>query len=133
MPSHLWWVGGAQKSQGHPGLQLQFLSHLPLRRHLIIAIGVVPSLRGRKTQRTEYSAQTPQARSAPPESQLTTPPAGTSFSTSTKPATAATQPTVMTPPTKTRAMSAQQPPRQNRPWRSPTSSCPPLPSLHPAA
>src|SRR2546426_7931278 len=82
MPSHLWWVGGAQKSQGHPGLQLQFLSHVPLRRHLIVAIGVVPSLRGRKTQRTEYSAQTPQARSAPPESQLTTRPAGTSFSRS---------------------------------------------------
>src|SRR2546422_247625 len=125
MPSHLWWVGGAQKSQGHPGLQLQFLSHLPLRRHLIIAIGVVPSLRGRKTQRTEYSAQTPQARSAPPESQLTTRPAGTSFSTSTKPAIAATQARFMTPPTKSSAMSAQQQPRQKRPWRSPITSVPP--------
>src|SRR5438046_10741221 len=110
MPSHLWWVGGAQKSQGHPGLQLQFLSHLPLRRHLIVAIGVVPSLRGRKTQRTEYSAQTPQARSAPPESQLTTRPAGTSFPTGTKPATAAAQGRVRAPPTERSPQRAQRAP-----------------------
>src|SRR5439155_4311131 len=128
MPSHLWWVGGAQKSQGHPGLQLQFLSHVPLRRHLIAAIGVIPSLRGRKTQKTEYSVQTPQARSAPPESQHTTRPAGPSFSTSTKPAIAATQTRFMTPPTKSSAMSAQQQPRQKRPWRSPITSVTPLPS-----
>src|SRR2546430_15352338 len=98
MPSHLWWVGGAQKSQGHPGLQLQFLSHLPVRRHLIIAIGVVPSLRGRKTQRTEYSAQTTKARSAHPYSQLTTRPAGTSFFFFKKPANPQNQPSSPTPP-----------------------------------
>src|SRR5436309_14227955 len=118
MPSHLWWVGGAQKSQGHPGLQLQFLSHLPLRRHLIVAIGVVPSLRERKTQRTEYSAQTPQARSEPPQSQLTTRPAGTNYSTRTKLAIAATQASFNTPPTKITAMSNQKHPTQTKPWRN---------------
>src|SRR2546426_1175507 len=61
MPSHLWWVGGAQKSQGHPGLQLQFLSQDRKSTrlnssHLVISYAVFCLKKKKKYRSVDYRA-----------------------------------------------------------------------------
>src|SRR6266511_5331679 len=122
MPSQPPWVGGAQKSHGQPGAQLQLFIHLPSSRHLIAA--------------TETSSQSPRDRSHTPEATSTTPApqdttgSGTSFSASTKAAMVATQKRFITPATNRSAIRSQQHPTQKAPWRSPTTKAPAAPSRH---
>jgi hypothetical protein len=42
MPSHLWYVGAAQKSHGHPGAQLQFFMYSALNLHSVATMNLSP-------------------------------------------------------------------------------------------
>jgi hypothetical protein len=68
--------------------------------------------------------------STPPATRPTSSPRGSTFSTKTNEAMAATQRRFITPATKSRAMRTQQHPTQYPPCRSPIRRAPHVPSRH---